>query len=241
MVDMGHLTQLLSCTNEAAWRDTLFLLARRQGFDQVVYGVVGSRQEKLESAFLQSNYSSSWRDRYDADRLHYVDPTVTHCLASSLPIVWEPDTFSGPRQREFYEEACGHGIRSGITFPIHGPNGEFGVVSFASDALPDPREAPQAMSSLALIRDYAFESSLRFVRPQQLQDKPRLTKRELEVLKWVMVGKSSWEISKITNCSEATVNFHIGNVRQKFGVSTRQQALVKAIGMGILIPEDHHR
>ena len=241
MVDMGHLTQLLSCTNEAAWRDTLFLLARRQGFDQVVYGVVGSRQEKLESAFLQSNYSSSWRDRYDADRLHYVDPTVTHCLASSLPIVWEPDTFSGPRQREFYEEACGHGIRSGITFPIHGPNGEFGVVSFASDALPDPREAPQAMSSLALIRNYAFESSLRFVRPQQLQDKPRLTKRELEVLKWVMVGKSSWEISKITNCSEATVNFHIGNVRQKFGVSTRQQALVKAIGMGILIPEDHHR
>lgn len=241
MVDMGHLTQLLRCTNEAAWRDTLFLLARRQGFDQVVYGVVGSRQEKLESAFLQSNYSSSWRDRYDADRLHYVDPTVTHCLASSLPIVWEPDTFSGPRQREFYEEACGHGIRSGITFPIHGPNGEFGVVSFASDALPDPREAPQAMSSLALIRDYAFESSLRFVRPQQLQDKPRLTKRELEVLKWVMVGKSSWEISKITNCSEATVNFHIGNVRQKFGVSTRQQALVKAIGMGILIPEDHHR
>lgn len=241
MVDMGYLTQLLSCTNEAAWRDTLFTLAKRQGFDQVVYGVVGSRQEKLESAFLQSNYSSSWRDRYDADRLHYVDPTVTHCLASSLPIVWEPDTFSGPREREFYEEACGHGIRSGITFPIHGANGEFGVVSFASDALPDPREALQAMSSLALIRDYAFESSLRFVRPQQLQDKPRLTRRELEVLKWVMVGKSSWEISKITNCSEATVNFHIGNVRQKFGVSTRQQALVKAIGMGILIPEDHHR
>lgn len=241
MVELGQLTQLLSCVDEAAWRDTLFSLARRQGFDQVLYGVVGSRQEKLESAFLQSNYSSCWRDRYDADRLHYVDPTVTHCLSSSLPIVWEPDTFSGKRQREFYEEACGHGIRSGITFPIHGPNGEFGVVSFASDALPEPREALHAMSSLALIRDYAFESSLRFVRPQQLQDKPRLTKRELEVLKWVMVGKSSWEISKITNCSEATVNFHIGNVRQKFGVSTRQQALVKAIGMGILIPEDHHR
>ncbi|MBZ2209454.1 helix-turn-helix transcriptional regulator [Massilia soli] len=241
MVEMGLLTQLLSCTDEAAWRDTLFTLARRQGFDQVVYGVVGSRQDKLESAFLQSNYSSSWRDRYDADRLHYVDPTVSHCLASSLPIVWEPETFNGARQRAFYEEACGHGIRSGITFPIHGPNGEFGVVSFASDALPDPREATQAIASLALIRDYAFESSLRFVRPQQQQDKPRLTRRELEVLKWVMVGKSSWEISKITNCSEATVNFHIGNVRQKFGVSTRQQALVKAIGMGILIPEDHHR
>lgn len=241
MVEMGHLTQLLGCKDEAAWRDALFSLAKRQGFDQVLYGVVGSRQEKLESAFLQSNYSSSWRNRYDADRLHYVDPTVTHCLSSAVPIVWEPDTFDGPRQREFYEEACGHGIRSGITFPIHGPNGEFGVVSFASDALPDPHDTMQAMASLSLIRDYAFESSLKFVRPQQAQDRPRLTRRELEVLNWVMVGKSSWEISKITNCSEATVNFHIGNVRQKFGVSTRQQALVKAIGMGILTPEDHHR
>lgn len=242
MVEMDQLTQLLGCKDEAAWRETLFTLARRQGFDQVLYGVVGSRQEKLESAFLQSNYSSSWRDRYDADRLHYVDPTVTHCLSNSLPIIWEPGTFSGPRQREFYEEACGHGIRSGITFPIHGPNGEFGVVSFASDAIPDPREAVQAMAGLSLIRDYAFESSLKFVIPQQPQeDRPRLTRRELEVLNWVMVGKSSWEISKITNCSEATVNFHIGNVRQKFGVSTRQQALVKAIGMGIITPEDHYR
>lgn len=241
MVEVDDLTQLLGCADEAAWRDTLFLLAKRQGFDQVLFGVVGSRQEKLEDAFLQSNYSSSWRNRYDADRLHYVDPTVTHCLSSSLPIVWEPDTFRAPRQREFYEEACGHGIRSGITLPIHGPHGEFGVVSFASDALPDPRDTARAMASLSLIRDYAFESSLRFIKPQPLQERPRLTRRELEVLNWVMVGKSSWEISKITNCSEATVNFHIGNVRQKFGVSTRQQALVKAIGMGILTPEDHHR
>lgn len=241
MVEMAHLTQLLGCEDEAAWRDCLFAMARREGFDQVLYGLVGSRQDKLESAFLQSNYSASWRDRYDAERLHYIDPTVSHCMSSTLPIVWRPETFSGPGRREFYEEACGYGIRSGITFPIHGPNGEFGCVSFASDALPDPRESMQAMASLALIRDYAFESSLKFVTPAAAQERPKLTRRELEVLNWVMVGKSSWEISKITNCSEATVNFHIGNVRQKFGVSTRQQALVKAIGMGILTPEDPHR
>ena len=68
-----------------------------------------------------------------------------------------------------------------------------------------------------------------------------LTRRELEVLKWVMAGKSSWEISRITDCAEATVNFHISNIRQKFNVSTRQQALVKAIALGILNPEDPHR
>jgi len=245
MVEMAQLTRLLKCDNESDWRNTLFQLARDQGFDQVLYGAVGSRHAKLETAFLQSNYSSAWRDRYDTDKLHYVDPTVGHCLTSSLPIVWEPDTFDAPREREFYEEACGHGIRSGITFPIHGPNGEFGVISFASDTLPDGKFDEQIatyMADLSLIRDYAFESSLKFLGPRPgAEPAPRLTRRELEVLNWVMVGKSSWEISKITRCSEATVNFHIANVRQKFGVNTRQQALVKAISLGILTPEDPHR
>ncbi len=245
MVELGQLMALLKSNTEASWRTSLFSLAESQGFDQVLYGAVGSKHAKLENAFLHSNYSPEWRSHYDAEKLHYIDPTVGHCISSSLPIVWEPDTFSTPPQRALYEEACGHGIRSGITFPIHGPSGEFGVVSFASDARPSSQfddNIINLMPALSLIRDYAFESSLRFINAQNsAEPAPRLTKRELEVLNWVMVGKSSWEISKITVCSEATVNFHIGNIRQKFNVNTRQQALVKAISMGILTPEDHHR
>ncbi|MES2018936.1 MAG: LuxR family transcriptional regulator [Pseudomonadota bacterium] len=236
---------LLKSDCENSWQDALFGLAHSQGFDQVLYGAVGSKHARLESAFLHSNYSSAWRERYDADKLHYVDPTVSHCLSSSLPIVWEPDTFRTPAQQALYEEASGHGIRSGITFPIHGPSGEFGVISFASDVRPGGEMEDtigMLMPSLSLIRDYAFESSLRFINARTgAEPAPRLTKRELEVLQWVMVGKSSWEISKITACSEATVNFHIANIRQKFNVNTRQQALVKAISLGILTPEDPHR
>ncbi len=245
MVELGQLMTLLKSSSEASWRSSLFSLAQSQGFNQVLYGAVGSKHAKLENAFLHSNYSSAWRSRYDADKLHYIDPTVSHCITSALPIVWEPETFCTPAQQALYEEACGHGVRSGITLPIHGTNGEFGVVSFASDLRPgadfDDRIA-SLMPALSLIRDYAFESSLKFIGAQNSPEPvPRLTKRELEVLNWVMVGKSSWEISKITVCSEATVNFHIGNIRQKFNVNTRQQALVKAISLGILTPEDHHR
>ena len=245
MVEQGQLITLLHSKTEAVWQSSLFALARSQGFDQVLFGAVGSKHAKLESAFLHSNYSTAWRERYDADKLHYVDPTVAHCITSVVPIVWEPSTFCTPAQRNLYEEACGHGIRSGVTLPIHGPGGEFGVVSFATDARPTNAFGDSILASmpaLSLIRDYAFESSLKFINAHNPGEPvPRLTKRELEVLNWVMVGKSSWEISKITACSEATVNFHIGNIRQKFNVNTRQQALVKAISMGILTPEDHHR
>ena len=245
MLDGRQLMSLLSCEDEAGWRAALFLVAQQVGFDRVVYGAVGSKHAQLETAFVQSNYDPHWRRHYDVERLHYIDPTVIHCMGSSVPVVWEPGLFRTSAQRALYEEACGHGIRSGVTFPIHGPNGEFGVISFASDFAPSAdqeRTIGRLMPSLSLVRDYAFESSLRFVSPRAAQDAvPRLTRRELEVLNWVMVGKSSWEISKITRCSEATVNFHIGNIRHKFKVNTRQQALVKAISMGIIIPEDHHR
>jgi LuxR family quorum-sensing transcriptional regulator LasR len=245
MVEMARLLALLQSPDQASWRQQLFALAHEQGFEQVLYGMVPSRHMRLDQAFVASSYAPEWRDRYDAERFAYVDPTVSHCLTSNLPIVWAPSTFDGPAQREFYEEACGYGIKTGATLPVHGPNGEFGVLSFASDVRADARferEVGERMAALVLIRDYAFASSVRLcsVGPAH-EAAPRLTRRELEVLNWVMAGKSSWEISKITNCSEATVNFHMANVRQKFNVNTRQQAVVKAIALGLVTPEDHHR
>jgi LuxR family quorum-sensing transcriptional regulator LasR len=245
MVEFDQLLQLMKSEDPDAWSEILFSLARERGFGQVLYGMVSSRHAKLENAFLRSNYSPEWRERYDADRLAYVDPTVSHCLASSVPIVWRPSIFCAPAQRELYEEACGYGIRSGVTLPIHGPNGEFGLISFASDAAPcavTDRDLGHHLPMLALIRDYAFQSASSFCgATPPSETPPRLTRRELEVLGWAMEGKSSWEISKIISCSEATINFHMANVRQKFNVNTRQQAVVKAIALGLIIPEDHHR
>jgi len=91
---------------------------------------------------------------------------------------------------------------------------------------------------LSLVRDYALESSIKFV--HQRDDAPvtktRLTPRELECVKWVMAGKSSWEISQILHCSEATINFHVANLKKKFNVPTRQQVVVKAIKERLILP-----
>jgi LuxR family quorum-sensing transcriptional regulator LasR len=245
MVEKDRLVQLLESKDLATWNRTLVALAREQGFDRVLYGMVGSRHAKLEHAFIQSNFSPKWRERYNANRLAYIDPRVTHCLSSSLPLVWMAQTFHTPAQRALYEEACSYGPRAGVILPVHGPNGEFGVFTVAIDERPGPgfdRAVAESMPSLTLIRDYAFASAQRFLEGSAgFETAPRLTRRELEVLNWVMAGKSSWEIARITSCSEATVNFHMANVRQKFNVNTRQQAVVKAMALGLITPEDHHR
>lgn len=63
----------------------------------------------------------------------------------------------------------------------------------------------------------------------------RLTPKEQEALHWAMLGKTAWETSRIQDCSEAAINFHLSNIRRKFGVSSIRAALVIAINQGMLL------
>lgn len=63
------------------------------------------------------------------------------------------------------------------------------------------------------------------------QDEPsgvNLTAKEKEVLKWVIEGKTSWEVGRILSMSERTVKFHLKNVYTKLNVSNRAQAVTVA-------------
>ena len=63
-----------------------------------------------------------------------------------------------------------------------------------------------------------------------------MTRCEIDFLKWSAVGKTSWETAKILMCTEATVNFHFSNIRRKMNVTSRRQAVVKAIRLGMINP-----
>jgi DNA-binding CsgD family transcriptional regulator len=52
-----------------------------------------------------------------------------------------------------------------------------------------------------------------------------LSPREREVLEWLRMGKTSWDMSKILRISERTVNYHVNNIIRKLGVVSRLQAV----------------
>lgn len=62
----------------------------------------------------------------------------------------------------------------------------------------------------------------------------QLTAKEQEILLWAAKGKSTWEISRIQGRTESAVNFHMCNIRRKFGVSSLKAALVMAIDRGLI-------
>jgi DNA-binding CsgD family transcriptional regulator len=61
-----------------------------------------------------------------------------------------------------------------------------------------------------------------------------LSPREREVLKWLRLGKSSWDISVILRISERTVNYHVGNIMEKLDVTNRLQAVSKSVILEII-------
>ncbi len=62
-----------------------------------------------------------------------------------------------------------------------------------------------------------------------LLEKLPLTKREAEVLLWVSLGKTNWEIGQILKISPRTVNKHLEQVYKKMQVDNRTAAAALAI------------
>ena len=69
---------------------------------------------------------------------------------------------------------------------------------------------------------------------QALPPGSRLSKREVECLRWAAIGKTDLEISMIMSRSRATVRFHIHNASIKLNAVNRSQTVFKASQLGYI-------
>ena len=60
-----------------------------------------------------------------------------------------------------------------------------------------------------------------------------LTSRELEILQWVLAGKTNKAIAYEIQISEKTVEFHLDNIYSKLGARSRLMASIWALQQGI--------
>lgn len=235
------MSPVLNTADESAWFGAVSNVAEEWGFNQILVAILLRPASRLEDAFIRSTYAPSWRRTYDAQKFAYIDPIVSHSATRSSPLAWSQELFAGAPtpQQSMFEEARAHGLRAGLTLPIHGPKQEWGMLSFGSDRAPNDdfwRHVDAALPNLMLLRDLVADTSQRHLKAHAQPLIPQLTPRERECLMWTAQGKSTWEISHILNCSEAVVNFHVKNIRAKFGVNSRRAAAVIATQLGLIDP-----
>ncbi|MCJ2178732.1 helix-turn-helix transcriptional regulator [Novosphingobium album (ex Hu et al. 2023)] len=128
--------------------------------------------------------------------------------------------------------------RAAIGVPVHLPFGQIGAVSFN----PLDRDKTDLSEDFLRLSDalglYARTFIATYVQVmgsvQALPPESRLSKREVECLRWAAIGKTDLEISMIMSRSRATVRFHIHNAATKLNAVNRSQTVFKAAQLGYI-------
>ncbi|KQX17880.1 MULTISPECIES: helix-turn-helix transcriptional regulator [unclassified Sphingomonas] len=128
--------------------------------------------------------------------------------------------------------------KAAIVVPVHLPFGQIGAVSFN----PLDRERTDLEADFLAIGDAFGVYARTFIgtyvhlmgSTQALPPGSRLSKREVECLRWAAIGKTDLEISMIMSRSRATVRFHIHNASIKLNAVNRSQTVFKAAQLGYI-------
>ncbi|MBV6752985.1 LuxR family transcriptional regulator [Pseudomonas chlororaphis] len=219
------------------WRAYMKERILRLGFSRFLFCLRSSVKADSRGALVIGDFPTSWIEAYDRAGYVKIDPVELHCMHSVLPVIWTDRLYTSSNQRVLREEAGSHDLINGVTLALHGPQGQFGTLGLSIDGV-DEHAAKGVIQAnwheLSWLKDIALQSALKFLCAPKAANGVRLTRREKEVLQWSAIGKTSWEISNICNCSEANVDFHFKNIRRKFGVTSRNAAVVQALSMQII-------
>ncbi|MNF99653.1 Transcriptional activator protein LuxR [compost metagenome] len=127
-------------------------------------------------------------------------------------------------------EAAKCGLRFGVSYPLHGPRGEHGVLSFITERY-RPGFYIGIAPTLAMVVPYVLDAAMKACRPK---GEVGLRVIESDCLFWVSEGKSSAEIAIILGIPERTVTHHLNSATRKLGAANRYNAVAKAMASGEL-------
>lgn len=83
------------------------------------------------------------------------------------------------------------------------------------------------------------QAAARLMREVRVPDSPEaLTERETEVLRLLGQGRANKEIAASLTITEKTVKTHVSNILAKLGVSSRTQAALYAVRIGLVTPPE---
>jgi LuxR family quorum-sensing system transcriptional regulator SolR len=208
--------------------------AQALGFEYCVHGTRLPVPVTRPRTCFYSNYPPQWVKRYDERRYIERDPTVRHGMRSSLPVVWSDAFFA--EVPELWAEANEHGIRHGWAQSRRDAEGAYSLLVLARSG---PPITPEELAAKELQLQWLVSAAHMAMQASSHDTPaavapPKLSAREVEVLRWTAEGKTSAEIAGIVSLSERTVNYHLSSATAKLGASNKTSAAVRAALLGLI-------
>lgn len=176
------------------------------------------------------NYPEAWVEEMRSRHLAPHDPVHSASRKASSGFSWH-DIGSiiplGDRQLRILTRSRHFGIGAGFTVPANVPGEPSGSCSFAVRA---GAELPHRRLMCAeLVGAHAFRAARRILGFPKAQDRPHLSRREIECLRLLATGKTDWEAATILGLSAETVRQYVKRARAAYDVVSRTQLVVHGL------------
>ena len=205
------------------------------GLTCMIAGTIPSPKERMqEQHLLVSAYPAGWMDRYLDQGYVRIDPVVSRIARDPSPFLWAQEIAGSkrcPLAKRMFDEAAEFNLKAGFAVPLITLDGAVAAVSLGGEAVEMP---PEAHAMIGMISTFAIARAIDLRNAGGGRQRPKLTPREIECLKWAADGKTEWEISAILHVSEHTADKHLANAHRKLGAANRVQAVAVAIRWGLI-------
>lgn len=202
------------------------------GFCALGINVLPLPGEDTDPVILTERAPEGFRDLYVQERFYAVDHLVVHARTTCEPFRYRDAPYTAEhsqRHERFIQALDKYGIGRGVVIPIGRMANIPACVWLAGK---NPELHDNAILTAQLTSLFATNKVQALSRRPDAAPASSLTKREREVLQWISVGKTSWEISVISGTSERAINAIIAGAMNKLNAVTRVQAVANAIRQG---------
>jgi DNA-binding CsgD family transcriptional regulator len=220
----------------AALSPLLARLTDVYGLASIAYLGSGITAKIGDGPYLAVTYSQEWIEHYKSRRFIEVDPAVQIGLRRMLPIDWSDFARDDTRVHRLFDESSEFGLgRHGISFPVHGPRGDRGLLSITSHALDRDWQNLRShyLKDFHLLASH-LHNAIHRLEGVQNENLAPLSPRERECLKWIAEGKTYWECARILGLSEHTVRCYLESARHKLRAANTAHAVNKASRRNLL-------
>jgi DNA-binding CsgD family transcriptional regulator len=189
------------------------------------------------------SYPKTWVNTYLDERYYRIDPILKENFTRFTLQYWA-DTY---KKIHFSKDLLSlkekFGLKRGYSFGVRDLRWSGGSLFSVSGQYLEHHIRTKAIltyilpffhQALVRILDYDHIKRVPVLDQDQVKRVPVLSPREIEILNWLKLGKSNWDISNILKISERTVRFHVKNIMKKLNATNKIHAVAIAIGQRLI-------
>lgn len=217
-----------------AIQEAIISAIRDLGFEFVTCATVPIPGEDAMAGVMLNNRPTEYVSRYVEKKYTAIDPVVTELHRNLRPYSWSDVRNTrdlSKLEATIMDEAREFDVRDGFVVPLVTFTGSLTIFSPCGRT---PDLSPRARSAVELIAAAGQQALRRALikSERDANERERLTDREREIMQWLAIGKSNYEIGAILHISEQTVAKHLQKIMRKLNAAGRTFAVVKALRRG---------